>query len=84
MLPTHLRSVAVPVEFNVGVVKAAIREAQALVPGYTYQGFCDTVKRGGGLRDIWSPSPGRRVLYFGRTGETHIEFFPASRTAVTR
>ena len=32
-LPTHLSSVAVAAEFNVDMVKAAIREAQALVPG---------------------------------------------------
>ena len=81
-LPAHLSSVAVAVEFNVDVVKAVIREAQALVPGYTYKGFCDKVKRGGCAGYLVS-FLGRRVLYFGRTGETHTEYFPASQTAVT-
>ncbi len=46
-LPTHRSAVAVAAQFNTDVVKAAIREAQALVPGYTYKGFCDKVKRAG-------------------------------------
>ena len=46
-LPTHRSAVAVAAKFNSDAVKAAIREAQALVPGYTYAGFCDKVKRAG-------------------------------------
>jgi hypothetical protein len=38
-LPTHLSNVAVAAEFNLEVVRAAIREAQALVSGDTYKGF---------------------------------------------
>jgi len=81
-LPTHPSSTAVATEFNVDVVKAAIREAQALVPGYTYKGFCDKVKRAGCAGYLVS-FPGRRVLYFGRTGETHIEYFPGTETALS-
>jgi uncharacterized protein YbcV (DUF1398 family) len=81
-LPTHLGSVAVAAEFNVDVVKAAIREAQALVPGYTYKGFCDRVKRAGCAGYLVS-FLGRRVLYFGRSGETHTEYFPRTETAVS-
>lgn len=40
-LPTHSSSVVVAAEFNVDIVRAAIREAQSLMPGYTYKGFCD-------------------------------------------
>ena len=74
-LPTHRSAVAVAAEFNTDAVKAAIREAQALVSGYTYKGFCDKVKRAGCTGYLVSLL-GRRVLYFGRTAETHVEHFP--------
>ena len=79
---TGLSDVAVAAEFNLGVVRAAIREAQALVPGYTYKGFCDKVKRAGCAGYLVS-FLGRRVLYFGRTGETHTEYFPGNQPAVS-
>jgi uncharacterized protein YbcV (DUF1398 family) len=56
-------------------VKAAVREAQSGAAGYTYQGFCRKVKAAGCAGYIVS-FPGRRVVYFGRTAETHIEHFP--------
>jgi uncharacterized protein YbcV (DUF1398 family) len=80
-LPTPLSSVAVAPQFNVDVVKTAIREAQALVPGYTYKGFCDKVKRAGCAGYLVS-FLGRRVFYFGRTGETHTEYFPGNQPAI--
>lgn len=80
-LPTHVSEVAVAAEFNLNVIKAAIHEAQALVPGYTYKGFCDKVKRAGCAGYLVS-FRGRRVLYFGRTGETHTEYFPGTQPAV--
>jgi uncharacterized protein YbcV (DUF1398 family) len=63
--------------FDAGVIKAAIRQAQALVPGYTYKGFCATVA-GAGCAGYMVSIPGRRVLYYGRTGETHTEHFPGT------
>ncbi len=74
-LPTHGSAVAVAGQFDTGAVQAAIREAQSGVPGYTYAGFCDKVKRAGCAGYLVSFS-GRRVLYFGRTAETHVEHFP--------
>lgn len=74
-LPTHGSSVAVAARFDTEAVQAAIREAQALVPGYTYRGFCDKVKQAGCAGYLVS-FPGHRVLYFGRTAETHVEHFP--------
>jgi uncharacterized protein YbcV (DUF1398 family) len=61
--------------FDAAVVRGAIREAQALVPGYTYKGFCTKVARAGCAGYVVSLL-GRRVLYYGRTGETHTEYFP--------
>jgi uncharacterized protein YbcV (DUF1398 family) len=74
-LPTHGSAVAITADFDTGLVQAAIREAQALVSGYTYKGFCDKVKRAGCAGYMVSFS-GRRVLYFGRTADTHVEHFP--------
>jgi uncharacterized protein YbcV (DUF1398 family) len=65
----------VAAEFLGEIVKAAIRDAQSGAAGYTYKGFCRKVKAAGCAGYIVSFS-GRRVVYFGRTGETHVEQFP--------
>jgi hypothetical protein len=64
--------------FDAGVVKAAIKEAQMLVPGYTYQGFSRKVTALGGAAGYLVSVVGRRVLYFGANGETHTEYFPGA------
>ena len=64
--------------FDAAIVKEAIREAQLMVPGYTYKGFCKKVARAGCAGYIVS-LPGKRVLYYGRTGETHTEYFPGTQ-----
>jgi uncharacterized protein YbcV (DUF1398 family) len=64
--------------FNLGVVKAAIKEAQVMVPGYTYQGFCRKVTELGGTAGYLVSLVGKRVLYFGLNGETHTEYFPGT------
>ena len=74
-LPTHRTAVPIAAEFDVSGVRAAIREAQELVAGYTYAGFCAKVMAAGCAGYIVSML-GRRVLYFGRTAETHVELFP--------
>ncbi len=65
--------------FDAEGIKVAIREAQTLVPGYTYRGFCAKVAAAGCAGYLVSLS-GRRVLYFGRTGETHVEHFPGTQS----
>ncbi len=79
-LPLNATKTATPVaeRFDAEAVRAAIREAQALVPGYTYKGFCAKVAVAGCAGYLVS-FPGKRVLYYGRTGETHTEYFPNSR-----
>jgi uncharacterized protein YbcV (DUF1398 family) len=67
--------------FNATAIKEALREAQALVPGYTYKGFCAKVA-GAGCAGYLVSLIGKRVLYYGRTGETHIEYFPGTQPAV--
>jgi len=63
--------------FDAAVVRDAIREAQALVPGYTYKGFCAKAAAAGCAGYMVSLI-GRRVLYYGRTCETHTEYFPGT------
>jgi uncharacterized protein YbcV (DUF1398 family) len=62
--------------FRANVVEQAVREAQANTPGYTYVGFCAKVKAAGCAGYMVS-FLGRRVVYFGRTAETHVEHFPS-------
>jgi len=64
--------------FDAGVVKAAIKEAQLLVPGYTYHGFCRKVTEQGGAAGYLVSIVGKRVLYFGVNGEIHKEYFPGT------
>lgn len=66
--------------FDAAVIKEALREAQALVPGFTYKGFCAKVVRAGCAGYLVSLI-GKRVLYYGRSGETHTEYFPGTQPA---
>jgi uncharacterized protein YbcV (DUF1398 family) len=68
-------SMPVAAAFNAAVVREAIREAQTLAPGYTYMGFVAKVA-GAGCAGYIVSFLGRRVLYFGRTADTHVEHFP--------
>jgi uncharacterized protein YbcV (DUF1398 family) len=74
-LPTHKIEVPIAPTFDAAPIQAAIKEAQQLVPGYTYKGFCKKVASAGCAGYIVSFS-GRRTLYIGRTAETHVEHFP--------
>jgi uncharacterized protein YbcV (DUF1398 family) len=76
----HKTSSPVAVAFEAALVKEAIREAQTKAPGYTYPGFCEKVSRAGCAGYLVS-FPGRRVLYFGRSGDTHTEYFPGAAPA---
>jgi uncharacterized protein YbcV (DUF1398 family) len=75
VLPTHRTETSIGDALNTTAVQAAIVEAQQLVPGYTYAGFCKKVMTGGCAGYIVSFS-GRRAVYFGRTAEVHTEDFP--------
>jgi len=74
-LETHATAAPVAPVFDAAVLQAAIREAQAGAAGYSYRGFCAKAKAAGCAGYLVSLS-GRRVVYFGRTGETHVEPFP--------
>jgi uncharacterized protein YbcV (DUF1398 family) len=80
-LKTH-RTEPVAERFDAPMLKEAIREAQALAPGYTYKGFCAKVA-GAGCAGYLVSLLGKRALYWGRTGETHTEYFPGTQPAVS-
>ena len=82
-LPMAREGAGVAAEFRASAVAQAVREAQANAPGYTYAGFSSTVKAAGCAGYMVS-FPGRRVVYFGRTAETHVEHFPRPTEPVRR
>lgn len=63
-------------EFDKPAIQAAILEAQTNKPGYTFVGFCCTV-RAAGCAGYMVSFLGQRAVYYGRTAEFHIEPFPA-------
>ena len=60
--------------FDAAGIAAQVRWAQANPPDYSYGSFCTNVKALGCAGYMVSFS-GRRVLYFGRTADTHVERF---------
>lgn len=74
-LRAHRVDTRIAAGFDPARIQAAIREAQQMVPGYTYIGFCEKIAAAGCAGYIVSFS-GRRALYLGRTAETHVELFP--------
>lgn len=67
--------VTVAARFDRHGIAAQIKWAQANPPEYSYVAFCKHVKAMGCAGYIVS-FIGRRVLYYGRTAETHTEHFP--------
>jgi uncharacterized protein YbcV (DUF1398 family) len=74
-VPAPRHAAAVAPDFDIPALQAAIREAQQLVPGYTYAGFCAKAMAAGCAGYVVS-FPGRRAVYAGRSAETHVEHFP--------
>ena len=66
---------AVAAAFDSVRVADLVRWAQANGPDSSYKGFCEQAKAAGCAGYLVS-FLGRRVLYFGRTAETHVEHFP--------
>lgn len=74
-LANHAPDHAVAAAFDQPGIAARIRWAQANPPDYSYAAFCRHLRALGCAGYIVS-FPGRRVLYYGRTGETHVELMP--------
>lgn len=75
-LTIHDINTPVAPALDVAAMQVAIKEAQQDVPGYSYRGFCRKAASAGCAGYTVSFS-GRRVVYLGRTGETHVEHFPS-------
>jgi uncharacterized protein YbcV (DUF1398 family) len=74
-VPQQGRHGSIASAFDAATVAEAVREAQTKAPGFTYARFCEKVVAAGCAGYIVS-FPGRRVVYFGRTAEMHVEHFP--------
>jgi len=75
-IAAHRVSAPIAERFDAAQVEAAVRQSQAGT--HTYLEFCEKVARAGCAGYLVSIL-GRRVVYFGRTAETHLELFPPAR-----
>lgn len=73
VLPDNPEPVAAT--FDSAGVESLVRWAQSNSSDYSYVAFCQRVKAAGCAGYLVS-FPGRRVVYYGRTAETHVELFP--------
>lgn len=62
--------------FSAVDVDAAVRAIQA--EAITYKEFCERIAAAGCVGYLVS-LPGRRAVYYGRTGENHVEHFPGAK-----
>jgi uncharacterized protein YbcV (DUF1398 family) len=62
--------------FSAQGVEAAVRAVQA--GAIKYEQFCRRVMEAGCVGYLVSLA-GRRVIYYGRTGDMHVEYFPGAR-----
>lgn len=62
--------------FDAPEIERLVRWAQADPSGYSYVAFSEKAKAAGCAGYLVS-FLGRRVVYFGRTAETHVEHFPS-------
>ncbi len=61
--------------FDVAELARLVRWAQANPADYSYVAFCEKA-RAAGCAGYLVSFLGRRVVYFGRSAETHVEHFP--------
>lgn len=73
VLPMGLPRDPIAVEFDAAAVAAAVRGAQ--LGELVYPEFSRNVMAAGCV-GYFAQLAGRRVLYFGRDGESHVEHFP--------
>jgi uncharacterized protein YbcV (DUF1398 family) len=66
---------AVAAAFDGAAIGSLVQWAQADGSDYSYASFCEKVKTAGCAGYLVS-FLGRRVVYYGRTAETHVEMFP--------
>ncbi|MCA0404535.1 MAG: DUF1398 domain-containing protein [Proteobacteria bacterium] len=75
ILPLPASADAIALAFDGVAIAAQVAWAQRGEADYSYAAFCRNVKSAGCAGYMVS-FPGRRVVYFGCTAETHTEHFP--------
>lgn len=75
-LDAHRLDTPITPALDTAPIEVAIRQAQDLAPGCSYRRFCRKVAASGCAGYLVSLA-GRRAVYFGRDGQTHVEHFPA-------
>lgn len=76
-VPSEVIDVKPATTFSAAGVEAAVRAAQAGT--INYKTFCERVLVSGCVGYHVSIA-GRRVTYYGRSGDSHVEWFPAARS----
>lgn len=67
----------VAAEFNAGDLKAAILDSQQ--NGQKFRQFCARAMKAG-VQSYFAFLRGQRVLYVGRQGDQHVEWFPGAKS----
>ena len=67
----------VAAEFNAGDLKAAILDSQQ--NGQKFRQFCARAMNAG-VQSYFAFLRGQRVLYLGRQGDQHVEWFPGAKS----
>jgi uncharacterized protein YbcV (DUF1398 family) len=75
-VPCHTVDVVPPQEFSAQGVDAAVRAIQA--GKIQYKAFCERVAAAGCVGYFVSMA-GKRAIYYGRTGDSHVERFPGAK-----
>jgi uncharacterized protein YbcV (DUF1398 family) len=76
VVATHHPSHETADEFSASVIEAAVRQSQR--NEHTYVDFIRKTMAGGCV-GYFVQIAGRRAIYFGRDGESHVEYFPPTR-----
>jgi uncharacterized protein YbcV (DUF1398 family) len=76
LTPCHAVGVAPSQDFFASSVDAAVRSIQH--GEIKYREFCERIAKAGCVGYVVSMS-GRRVVYYGRSGEMHVEIFPGAQ-----
>ena len=76
VVPSHTVSGAAATSFSAAGIEAAVRASQA--GSITYRTFCERDVAAGCVGYHVSIA-GRRAVYYGRSGDSHVEFFPAQK-----
>ena len=63
-------------QFSAEGVEAAVRAIQA--QAIKYREFCERIAMAG-CTGYFVSLAGRRAVYYGRTGDSHVEWFPGTR-----